>query len=63
MDNNDIMNRLNQLINSIGAVAEISVLFFKSCLKSGASETEASALTKIFLETMIKNSENMETEK
>ena len=61
MDENDISVFMEKLINGIGAISEISLLFFKSCLKSGATMEEASALTKIFLQTMIESTGKKET--
>lgn len=44
---------LEKIIDSIGAIAEMSVLYYNSCIKSGASSTEALLLTRVYLDVML----------
>lgn len=48
------MDKLEALLRGIGAIAEISLLYYKSCIGAGASEDEAINLTGMFLEIMMR---------
>ena len=55
---NQNSNQLERFLNGIGAFTELSVLYFQSCRKAGASMEEASAMTKIFMELIIQDINN-----
>lgn len=48
-------NDFEKILVSIGATAEMSFLYYKSCLKAGATVPEAILLSKMFLEVMIED--------
>lgn len=47
--------QLQELIAATGALAEMTVLFYKSALNTGATVQEAQMLTQLFLGSFFKN--------
>lgn len=54
MNNED----LKKFIDGIGAIAEMTLLYYKASIKAGASIPEAYILTKAFVEVMFEQSHN-----
>lgn len=54
MNNED----LKKFIDSIGAIAEMTLLYYKASIKAGASIPEAYILTRAFVEVMLEQSNN-----
>lgn len=52
MDNQQ--ERVENAINSVAVLGEISVIYYKSALKAGAEPAEAIALAKGFVESWLK---------
>lgn len=46
---------VNDIINSVGAMAEITALFFGTLLKNGVEKDTAAFLTSEFIGSIIKN--------
>lgn len=46
-------NEIHNLINAIGAAAEISLTFYRDLLSSGADDVEAYTLTKAFISSIL----------
>lgn len=42
-----------ELVNAIGAIAELAVAFYHSAIESGADKDEAKMLTKILVQTLM----------
>lgn len=57
MDNNE----LKKFIDGIGAIAEMTLLYYKASIKTGASIPEAYILTKAFVEVMFDQTHNRRT--
>ena len=53
-------NPFQRIIQGIGVIAEISVLFYKAAINAGASEADAAILTRVFLDSMINFTGNIE---
>ena len=47
-------NGLQQLLNSVGVIAELSVAHYSACINAGASPDAAAKLTTGFIETTIR---------
>ena len=58
MDNNE----LKKFIDGIGAIAEMTFLYYKASVKAGASIPEAYILTKAFIEVMFDRTHNRRTD-
>ena len=54
MNNED----LKKFVDGIGAIAEMTLLYYKASIKAGASIPEAYILTKAFVEVMFEQSHN-----
>ena len=51
---------LQKFVEGMGVFSELSTMYFKACLKAGATMEEASVMTKIFLELIIHDVNNMQ---
>lgn len=52
---------MEELINAVGALAEMALLFYKATIDAGATEEQANALTTAFLRASLqKNGKNKE---
>lgn len=54
---------MEELINAVGVLAEMALLFYKATINAGATEEQANALTTAFLRASLqKNGKNREEE-
>lgn len=53
----DKKEQLEALVSATGALAEMTVLFYKSTIQAGASMGEAMMLTRLFIESFFKQKE------
>lgn len=59
MSNND---HLKELLNAIGVLAEMSLLFYRAIIQAGATEEEAKFLTQALIRASMNNNSGQESE-
>lgn len=59
MSNND---RLKELLNALGVLAETSLLFYRAVIQAGASEEEAKFLTRLSFRASMTSNPTRESE-
>lgn len=59
MSNND---RFKELFNTIGILAEMSLLFYRAVIQAGATEQEAKILTQALIRESMSNNPSQESE-